>query len=130
MSAEASCRPRFLRPLFLWALACLLTEMAVEFFVGARPHPHALRFLMLLPLVPVALFVVSLVHTIQKMDELERRVALESIAIAFILTLLLTFVLAGLQSAEINVASLRDEVGTFMLFFWACAYLISVSRYR
>jgi hypothetical protein len=58
------------------------------------------------------------------------RVALESIAIAFILTLLLTFVLAGLQSAEINVASLRDEVGTFMLFFWACAYLFSVSRYR
>src|SRR5438045_2567861 len=91
MSAVVSCRPRFSRPLFLWALAGLITELAVQYFVGAtRPDP--LRFLMLLPLVPEAFFIGALVRAILKMDELERRITLESIAIAFILTLALMFV--------------------------------------
>jgi len=130
MSAVVSCRPRFSRPLFLWALAGQITQLAVQFFVGATPLDQRLRFLMLLPLVPGAFFIGALVRTIQKMDELERRIILESIAVAFILTLALTFSLAGLQSAGLNYPSLRDEVGTLMLLFWACAYVFSVWRYR
>ena len=130
MSAVVSCRPRFSRPLFLWALAGQITQLAVQFFVGATPLDQRLRFLMLLPLVPGAFFIGALVRTIQKMDELERRIILESIAVAFILTLALTFSLAGLQSAGLNYPSLRDEVGSLMLLFWACAYVFSVWRYR
>ena len=130
MSVVSSCRPRFSRPLFLWALAGQITQLAVQFFVGATPLDQRLRFLMLLPLVPGAFFIGALVRTIQKMDELERRIILESIAVAFILTLALTFSLAGLQSAGLNYPSLRDEVGTLMLLFWACAYVFSVWRYR
>jgi len=130
MSAVVSCRPRFSRPLFLWALAGQITQLAVQFFVGATPLDQRLRFLMLLPLVPGAFFIGALVRTIQKMDELERRIILESIAVAFILTLALTFSLAGLQSAGLNYPSLRDEVGTLMLLFWACAYVFSIWRYR
>jgi len=129
MSSIASCRPRFSRPLFLWALAGQLTQLAVQFFVGGTTDPR-LRLLMLLPLVPEAFFVATLVRTIQKMEELERRIILESIAVAFILTLVLTLALAGLQSAGFNYPSLRDEVGTLMLLFWACAYVLSLWRYR
>lgn len=131
MSAVVSCRPRFSRPLFLWALAGAITQFALEFFVGAAPLDQPLRFLMLLPLVPVAFFISALVRAILKMDELERRITLESIAIAFILTLALTFVLAGLESAGVNSPPwVRDEFGSWMLGFWACAYVFSVRRYR
>ena len=130
MSIASSCRPRFTRPLFLWALAGQITQIAVHLFVGAMPPDPRLRFLMLLPLVPEAFFIGELVRTIRKMDELERRIILESIATAFILTLALTFALAGLQSAGINYPSVRDEVGTFMLLFWASAYVFLVWRYR
>ena len=129
VSAIVTCRPRFSRPLFLWALAGLITQLALRYFVGATP-PDRLRFLMLLPLVPEAFFIGALVRAILKMDELERRITLESIAIAFILTLALTFVLAGLESAGVNYPSVRDEVGTLMLGFWACSYIFSVWRYR
>jgi len=130
MSVVSSCRPRFSRPLFFWALAGQVTQIAVQFFVGATPLDPRLRFLMLLPLVPEAFFIGALVRTIQKMDELERRIILESIAVSFILTLALTFSLAGLQSAGLNYPSLRDEVGSLMMLFWACAYVFSVWRYR
>ena len=130
MSVVGSCRPRFSRPLFLWALAAELTQIVVRYFVGATPPGQPLRLLMLLPLVPLAFFLVALVRAILKMDELERRIALESIAIAYILTLALTFALAGLQSAGINYPPLRDEVGSLMLLFWASAYVFSVWRYR
>lgn len=130
MSVAASCRPRFTRPLFLWALAGLMMQMALEFFVGANAlHPH-LRFLLLLPLVPEAFFIGGLVRAILKMDELERRVTLESIAIAFGLTLVLTFALAALENAGVNCTWVRVEVGNFILGFWATAYIFSSRRYR
>lgn len=85
---------------------------------------------MLLPLVPESFFIGALVRAILKMDELERRVTLESIAIAFILTLALTFALAGLENAGLNYPSVQAEVGTLMLGFWAGAYIYSTRRYR
>lgn len=130
MSAVAPCRSRFSRPLFLWALAALITELALHFLFGTRPPNQRLQFLTLLPLVPIAFFLVALVRTIQRMDELQKRITLESFAIAFILTLILILAVEGLQSAGINYPALRDEVGSFMLFFWACAYVFSVRRYR
>lgn len=130
MSSAAPCRSRFTRPVFLWALGGLVTELALQTLVRARGLDQRLQFLMLLPLVPVAFFLVALVRAIQKMDELQKRITLESIAIAFILTLILTFALAGLQSAGINFASLRDDVGSCMLLFWAGAYVFSARRYR
>jgi hypothetical protein len=130
MSVLAPCRARFRRPLFLWALASLFTDLAIHDVVGATPLNERLRILMLLPLIPRALFLVALARTLQKMDELQERITLESIAIAFILTLGLVGVIDGLHSAGINYNLLRDEAGTFILLFWACGYVFSVWRYR
>lgn len=115
---------RFKRPIFLWALAALITQLAVQ---SVDSH---LRWLMLLPLVPVAFFLAALVRTIRKMDELQQRITLESLAIAFMLTLAVAFALAGLQSAGVRDPWVRDQLGTFMLLFWSCAYVFSVRRYR
>src|SRR6476659_1036563 len=48
----------------------------------------------LLPLVPFILFLVTFIRAIRKADELERRVQLEALAIAFPLALVLIMVLA------------------------------------
>lgn len=129
MSTPEPCRPPFSRPLLLWALAGMLTESALELL---KPTPLEPRWqlLMLLPLVPVAFFLVALGRKIGDMDELQRRITLESVAIAFILTLALTFALTGLQSGGIHIGPLPDQVGSLMLLFWACAYVFSVRRYR
>jgi hypothetical protein len=126
----AALRTRFSRPVFLWALLGLVTNLTLDRLFAAGwlgPNLHLLR---LLPLIPEAFFLVALVRTIRKMDEMQQRICLESIAAAFILTLVLTFVVGGLEAAGVPYAPLRDGLGTFMLFSFACAYVVSVRRYR
>lgn len=74
-------------------------------------------------------FVVALFRAVQKMDELQKRICLESVFIAFMFTLVLTFVVAGLDQAGIYHAK-PDALGTPMMFLWACAYIVSAWRYR
>jgi hypothetical protein len=74
-------------------------------------------------------FVVALVRAVQKMDELQRRIFFEAVSIAFVATLTLSLVLAGLDSAGIYHAS-YDDLGTPMLALWAVAYIFSSWRYR
>jgi hypothetical protein len=107
----------------LWALAALILEFSVE------RYPAAPSFVVLLPVIPAFLFVVALVRTVQKMDELQKRICLESVFIAFMLTLVLTFVLAGLARAGVYHPT-GDSVGEPMMVFWAASYIVSSWRYR
>ena len=72
---------------------------------------------------------VALFRAVQRMDELQRRICLESVFIAFLLTLVLAFVVAGLDRAGIYHAKF-DALGAPMMGLWACAYIASVWRYR
>lgn len=119
-------RSRFSRPVFIWAMCALLTELAVQPLGKTRP---VAPWLTLMPVVPALFFVWALFRAVQKMDELQRRICLESIFVAFILTLVLAFVLGGLDRAGIYHAE-SDALGTPMMFLWACAYIVSVWRYR
>jgi hypothetical protein len=116
---------RFRRPVFLWAVVALLTELAV----GGKLWGPVPALVSALPLVPLLLFLITLVAAIQKMDELQKRICLESASIAFMLTLALAFVLAGLERAGIYRTTL-DDIGSPMMFLWACAYVYSSWRYR
>ena len=129
MSEGRSClRSGLTRPVFIWALGAQLTQIMVEQLpkLGFRkPGP----ILTLLPVLPLMGFLVALVRAIQRMDELQRRICLESVAIAFILTLALAFVFDGLQHAGIY-SPVWDSLGTPMMAIWACAYVFSSWRYR
>jgi hypothetical protein len=109
-------------------MCALLTEFAVQppraTATGTIPS-----WLGLLPVIPAIFFLVSLFRAVQQMDELQQRICLESVFIAFMLTLVLAFVVAGLDQAGIYRAK-SDALGTPMMFFWACAYVFSVWRYR
>lgn len=122
MSTLRTCRTRFTRPVFLWAVAALASELAIE----SLPI-HGLP--LLLPLIPALLFLLALVQAVRKMDELQKRICLDSAFIAFILTLAVTFVFSSLQRAGIYHAP-GNDIGTLMMFFWACAYGFSAWRYR
>lgn len=116
---------RFTRPVFLWAVAALITEAAV----GGEIWRPATPLLTMLPVIPLLFFVFALVRAIWKMDELQKRICLESVFFAFMLTLVLAFVLSGLQTAGVYRTGL-DSIGTPMMLFWACAYIFSAWRYR
>jgi hypothetical protein len=128
---EASTCPwhsRFTRPVFLWALCALLCEFAVE-SLGKITTWSVPSWLTLLPVIPAVFFVVVLSRAVQRMDELQRRICLESVFIAFMLTLVLAFVVAGLDRAGIYHAK-SHALGTHMMGLWASAYIFSVWRYR
>ena len=119
---------RLTRPVFLWALCALLTQFAVESLGKMKPQ-LAQSWIMLLPVLPALCFVLALVRAVQKMDELQKRICLESVFIAFMLTLVLAFVVSGLDQAGIYHAKF-DALGTPMMGFFAGAYIFSTWRYR
>jgi hypothetical protein len=126
---QAPCHSRFTRPVFLWAVAALVTDLAVEWFPVHVLHQPAPRLLTLLPLIPVIFFWIALAQMIQKVDELQKRIWYESVFIAFMATMALTFVLAGLERMGIHRAP-WDDIGSAMLLFWGCAYVFCSERYR
>jgi hypothetical protein len=118
---------RFTRPVFLWAMCALLTEMAVQSL--GKTAWSVPSWLTLLPVIPAVFFVAALFRAVQRMDELQKRICLESVFIAFLVTLVLAFVLAGLDRAGIYHAKF-DALGGPMMGLWAFAYVVSVWRYR
>jgi hypothetical protein len=129
MKISAGCwQSRFTRPVFVWALCAQLTEMTVEWLIKRSVVP-AHSWITMLPVVPTLLFVVALVRAVQKMDELQRRICLESVFIAFVFTIALAVVIAGLDRAALYHPKF-DDLGTPMMGFWACAYIFSAWRYR
>jgi hypothetical protein len=122
-------RSRFTRPVFLWALVALFTDLAVGWFPNhVLRHPLP-RMVTLLPLVPSLFFWVALVRTIQHEDELQKRIWHESVFIAFMATLFLTFGYAGLERAGLHHAPWSD-IGSSMLLLWGCAYVFCAERYQ
>jgi hypothetical protein len=129
MELGCSWQFRFTRPVFLWSLAALLTDDLVENVAAPQRSALGREWWALLPVIPALLFVVFLVRAVQKMDELQQRICLESVFIAFMLTLALAFVTGGLARAGIYHPPF-DSLGTPMMGFFACAYVYSAWRYR
>ena len=106
----------------------MLTQIVLELLAKITTWSVPPR-LMLLPVIPAVFFVVALFRSVQRMDELQKRICLESVFIAFLLTLVLAFVVAGLDRSGIYHTQ-SDVLGTPMMGFWASAYIYSVWRYR
>jgi hypothetical protein len=128
MSLGSTLRFRLRRPVFLFALLALIAELGVR-YLNRPPRQPLPLWATLLPVFPLFLFVAALEQTIRTMDELQKRICIESAYFAFLLTLVLTFVFAGLDRAGIYHAS-WDDIGTPMMFLWGCAYVFSAWRYR
>jgi hypothetical protein len=124
-----TCPSRFTRPVFLWAMAALVTDFSVQWLRSQRSSFTVPAWTTLLPLVPAMFFFAALVRTVQRMDEMQKRICLEASSIAFLLTLVLSFIVTGLEQAGIYHPAWH-EVGSLMMVLWACAYLFISWRYQ
>jgi predicted Na+-dependent transporter len=91
---------------------------------------HARIVVALLPIPANLVLVAVIVRTIRQLDEFLRRVHLEAIAIAFLLTVLAASVYEDLQKAHV-VGSLNvGTVWIFMALFYGIGYFIAARHYR
>lgn len=120
----------FVRPYVLWGAAALTAGLAVKWiFEHEELHSPAKPMLGFLPTLLAICFVVAFVKDVRKLDEMRRQIHLQAAAIAFLLTVILTFVLDGLKSAGIYAATLND-LETATVLIWAAALIFLSLRYR
>jgi hypothetical protein len=126
MTINRTFSSRFTRPVFLWAVASALTELLVTWLVVHKQVP---RWLGLLPIVPYMFFFAAMVRSVLKMDEMQKRICLESASIAFLLSLIITAFFGGIEQAGMGRPP-WEEIGGFMMLLWAGTYAVSAWRYR
>ncbi len=126
MTTNRTLSSRFTRPVFLWAVAAALTQLLATWLVVHKQVP---QWLGLLPVLPYMLFFAAMVRSVLKMDEMQKRICLESASIAFLLTLIITAVFGGLEQAGIARPP-WTEIGGYMMLLWAGSYALSAWRYR
>jgi drug/metabolite transporter (DMT)-like permease len=86
----------------------------------------------LIPIVPFVAFLLSFIRTMRAADELERRIQLEALAIAYPLAIVLIMLLALVQLAvplNPNDWSYR-HVWPFLPIFWLAGQAIARRRYQ
>lgn len=122
------------QPFVLWGIAALATALTVRWiFKHVELHSPARQLLGFLPALLGVLFVVAFVKDVRKLDEMVKRIHMQAAAIAFLLTVILTFVFDGLKDAGIYVptgSDLSSVLFSISVFTWAVALIFLSLRYR
>lgn len=130
MSTECSWIRRLSQPFVLLGLAAAIVQLAVgQFFEREGAHPALGLLLGFLPGLVWICFIVAFVMAVKKRDELQRRIVLEAAAIAFLLTVALALVFAGLESMGVYHATVSDVV-TPAIWGWLAVFVFLKWRYR
>ncbi len=113
----------------VWLLAFIAARGALE----TMPPDNPLKVLVaVLPVVPAAIFVWCFVSVLRGLDELQRRVHLEALAIAYPLATLFLWTL-GLLELAIDLSS-EDwsyrHIWSFLPMFYFIGLAIAWRRYR
>src|SRR5215211_1940916 len=118
------------RPAFIWSMIGLAAVFITGWLFRSVTLSPAIRtILALLPLIPGSLFLFYLVKGIRGLDELQQRIYMETAALTFIVTILLTFLFGSLQRAGLYTAQ-WDDIGNTIMFVWVFIYLLNDWRYR
>jgi predicted neutral ceramidase superfamily lipid hydrolase len=131
MTTPCSWLTRMRRPAAVWGIATLVCEAAVTWTIALQPTlPHAVRqALVLATRLTLLGFLGALVRMLNHMDELQKRIALESVFIAFVGSLALVFVFTGLGEADVWQPR-WDLIAAAMMAMWAVSYAYSSWKYR
>lgn len=131
MTVPCTSLPRMRRPAAAWGIATLVCQAAVTWMIAVQPAlPNVVRqALMLAPYATLLGFLAALVGMVTHLDELQKRIALESAFIAFVGSAALVFVFAGLGEAGIWRPQ-WDVIPTAMMAVWAVGYAYSSRKYR
>jgi hypothetical protein len=122
---------RIRRPAAVWGIATLVFEAAVTVMIAAHPSlPAGVRQAFILaPRLMLMGFLVALVRMVTHMDELQKRISLESGFIAFVGSLAVIFIFTGLGEAALWQPR-WDLIAAMMMAIWAAGYLYAASKYR
>lgn len=90
--------------------------------------PTARLLISLLPMLPALFICAAIIHTIRHLDELQRRLQLEALAIAFAGTALLTFGYGFLEGEDFPRLSMF-VVWPLMAALWVIGTLVGRLRY-
>ena len=122
--------PRF------WAIAVLTVAVcaAARFLLAKVELTHTLRVTVaVLPVPFLALFLLSFVRRIRRLDELQRKIQLEALAIAYALAILFRMTL-GLLSTVIPLPLKEhwsyEHFWLYLLFFYFVGLAIARERYQ
>jgi hypothetical protein len=119
------------RILLLTLCLASLIDIGAGWWLGMRGLGQGARTaIALLPVPANLMLIVLIVQRIRKLDEFFRRVHLEAVAIAFLLTGLAVFVYGYLEMARavrpLNVAI----VWVFMTISYGVGYVVALKHYR
>jgi uncharacterized membrane protein (DUF485 family) len=115
-------RSKLVRPLLV-PLILYVGVLAFSFNWLADNLESNWRYLVaLLPMLPGIFIAFGVVRAIQKLDEMERKVMLESAAVSFMLTMILVMSLGLLNIAEFPPVN-GIYIGLFMAIIWLIAKL-------
>lgn len=118
-----------IRPLFVPFILFSGMLTAVSRFLENDPASPWRYPMALLPMIPALFLAVGIVGAIRRLDELNRKIILESMAVSFASTLFLTICLGLLGLAGMNHPS-SIYLGLFMVVVWLAAKLILTRRYE
>ena len=84
----------------------------------------------LMPLPGDIVLILLVLRAIRTLDEFQKRVHFEAIAVAFLSTGVAVFVYGYLQQAQVVGSLNAGLVWAFMLIFYAIGYVVAVRHYR
>ncbi|HYJ80299.1 MAG TPA: hypothetical protein VEW03_11880 [Longimicrobiaceae bacterium] len=122
--------PWYLHPYFGAALSAggaIASSLALR-HLGLQGPLRVAAALLSVP--PSAFLVYTFVRWIRSLDELQRRIVSEAVAIAFVLSLLAGIALDGLQEGGYLSTAKWEEAWMVMVFLYVCAYWHTSRRYR
>ena len=119
----------------VWGIVWVLTYFGARALLETIGAPHAdwrRLGVALLPLIPFAAFLWTFITLMRQADELERRIQLEALAIAYPLAMVLLMVLALVQLAmPLNPDDWSyRHVWQFLPIFWLGGQMIARRRYQ
>jgi Kef-type K+ transport system membrane component KefB len=130
MTSNCGWTSRLTRPYVLWGIASLTVQWVADWlFKHEELRLPARSILAFLPALMAIFMVVAILQDVRKLDEMVRRIHLQAASTAFLLTVILTFVFDGLESAGIYRAT-RGALVTANLVIWVAALICFNWRYR
>lgn len=115
-------------PLALWAVSYVVARFGAEVLTR---NSLPLLVLVVVPALPFAWFLHALVRAFRQADELERRIQLEALAVAFPLSVFMLMVLGLLDLAtDLNPADWSyRHLWPFLVVFWLFGQTLARRRY-
>ena len=129
MIERIKARAKLIRPLLIPMVLYIGFLLISHNWVAENADSPWRYFVSLIPMVPGIWIAIGVVRAIQQVDEMERLILLEGIAVSFMGTFILVLSLGFLQTAGFPPVS-GVIIGFFMVVLWLIAKLTIHRRYE